>query len=199
MKNPCMVLAFLFAFSMASPTAHAEPSLLDAAGGAEKATMGEVAPAEVLAPAVAVVEAVVAVEAVAADSTEKGSPAELDESSAVGEMIGALMGAIGAGGAGDWALMGAFLIFLMVGILKKYIWKQEDGSGYVKVSGPWNVVVAIATGVILAIGAFLTSGTVTLAGVLAAGLAGGVNGLAAAGLYDATQLVKKKETVSESF
>jgi hypothetical protein len=191
MKNPCRVLVFLFAFSMAAPTAYAEPDaggLLGAAGAAEKATVGETAPAETTAPAAA------AIEAVAAAPEGAKAPAELDESSEIGELIGALMGAIASGTSGEWPLMAAFLIFLVVGVLKKYIWKKEDGSGYVTISGPWNVAVAIVTGVVLAIGTFLTSGTVTAAGMAAAALAGGVNGLAAAGLYDATKIVKKKET-----
>ncbi len=80
-----------------------------------------------------------------------------------------------------------FIIFLLVGLWKKV------GAQYANLPKEWNIVVSVLIGVLLAIAATLGTAPFSWGAIVSAALAGGVNGLAAGGLYDATKLVKKKE------
>jgi hypothetical protein len=185
MRNLYRALPILMLFAFAPPAQAQGTDLRGSAEVAAEAAATETPPAETTAPAAAAVEALAA----PAEGSEAG---ELSESSEIGAFVATLMAAITAGNAGQWSLMVAFIIFLLVGVWKKWIVKQEDGSGFVALEGKWNIGVAVAIGVVLAVGASLMAGPVTAASIIAALLAGGVNGLAAGGLYDAKQLVGKK-------
>ncbi len=183
MKHMYRALPILLLLFIAAPVAAQDASSLRGASSAlADGTAAEVAPEETTAPVAAAVEA-----AAAAADDKPADPEELGADSEWGDFISALMGAVAAGNAGEYTLMVMFIIFLLVGLYKKV------GAQYVKLSKEWNIVVSVAIGVLLAVATALGSGPFSWGAIVSAALAGGVNGLAAGGLYDATKLVKKKE------
>lgn len=97
-----------------------------------------------------------------------------------------------AAGQGNWKLVTAFLVILVVTTIRKYGVQLWAPLG----QGKWAVAVAVATGALLAVADGAVTGKVgSLPGALVLLLDGAVTGLVAAGVWKGWRELKAKPPV----